>query len=86
MDNLLFQKLYNIKLIAMDFDEAGAKGLSFWLKNYERAKDWPVPAGKDPGDAFALGVDLALWLQAGLPQSMRQIVSPVVSQKVGVKE
>ena len=58
-------------LVAMDFDAAGEKGLGFWLTTYPRARDWPVPAGKDPGDAYKLGVDIALWLGAGLPEAFR---------------
>lgn len=27
---------------------------------------WPVPKGKDPGEAFALGIDLKSWIEAGL--------------------
>ena len=57
-------------LIAMDFgdeNKAGDKGVLFWLSTYPRAKDWPVPAGKDPGDAFKAGVDMAMWLHLGLP-------------------
>lgn len=67
-------------LIAMDFDDAGAKGLHFWLSTYHRAKDWPVPAGKDPGEAYVAGVDIGIWLQLGLPPVFSGLmpVSPVV--------
>lgn len=61
-------------LVALDFDppkengkRPGAQGFEFWARTYRTARRWPVPAGKDPGEAVAAGVDLALWLRAGLP-------------------
>ncbi len=56
--------------IALDYDEAGAQGVEFWEENYAQAKRWPTPQGKDPGDAFALGVDIRAWVQAALPRSL----------------
>lgn len=61
-------------LLCLDIDPAGSggqkatdKAVTKWLATYPRAMDWPVPQGKDPGEAFALGVDIPLWLMAGLP-------------------
>lgn len=54
-------------LVALDYDEAGAEGVDFWLDTYRTAMRWPTPQGKDPGDAFALGVDTRAWIAAGLP-------------------
>jgi len=54
-------------LNALDFDAAGAKAKSWWEKQYEKNKRWPVPEGKDPGEAFQEGVDIRAWIQAGLP-------------------
>ena len=61
-------------LVALDFDapkengaRPGAQGYKFWAETYPMAKRWPVPLGKDPGEAAEQGVDLALWLRAGLP-------------------
>lgn len=61
-------------LVALDFDapgkdgtRPGAKGYEFWARTYRTARRAPVPRGKDPGEAVALGVDLALWLRAALP-------------------
>lgn len=54
-------------LVALDFDEAGTAGVDFWEETYQRAMRWPTPAGKDPGEAFALGVDIREWIAAGLP-------------------
>lgn len=61
-------------LVALDFDapkengtRPGAKGYKFWAETYPMAKRWPVPMGKDPGEAAEQGVDLSVWLRAGLP-------------------
>ena len=77
---LLLEKALAI-LVATDFDpransvsgkyeNPGGKAARWWLKNYPRAKRWPVPAGKDPGDALAAGVDIRGWVLAGLPTAM----------------
>lgn len=58
--------------LALDYDTAGAEGLDFWLTTYPSATEWPTPEGKDPGEAFALGVDIAEWIAAALPSSMPQ--------------
>lgn len=65
-------------LVALDFDapgkdgtRPGAKGYEFWARTYRTARRAPVPRGKDPGEAVALGVDLALWLTAALPPVFR---------------
>jgi hypothetical protein len=56
--------------VALDFDEAGAAGVPWWEDTYRQAVRWPVPDGKDPGDAFHLGVDISEWVAAGLPESI----------------
>lgn len=56
--------------VALDYDNAGAEGCDFWEENYPNALRWPVPEGKDPGDAFALGVDIREWIEAALPASV----------------
>lgn len=57
--------------IALDYDAAGAEGCDFWEETYPNAVRWPVPEGKDPGDAFALGVDIREWIEAALPGCVR---------------
>lgn len=47
--------------------ENGIKAQLFWARHFANNKRWPVPAGKDPGEAVAKGVDLRAWLVAGLP-------------------
>lgn len=67
-------------LDALDFDKPvrnhhtgrmerpGASGGKWWKEQYrEKYKRWPVPIGKDAGEAFAGGVDLRTWVMAGLP-------------------
>lgn len=54
-------------LLAHDFDEAGAKSAwGWWPDTYPQAVRWPVPEGKDPTEAHQAGVDLRLWVQAGI--------------------
>jgi hypothetical protein len=59
-------------LIALDADDAGARAAAWWLERYPRAERWPVPVGKDPGEAFARGLDLAAWVEAALAPALRQ--------------
>lgn len=57
-------------LNALDFDRAGAENRKWWEENYPKAKRWPVPDAKDPGDAVLAGIDLCAWIKAGLPPVM----------------
>lgn len=61
-------------LVALDADEdkpdgsnPGADAWLWWKQTYPQAKLWPVPIGKDPGEAFSLGVNLADWIFAAAP-------------------
>ena len=55
-------------LVALDTDEVGIKSAwNWWLETFPKAKRWPVPAGKDPGEAYKEGVDIRKWILAGLP-------------------
>lgn len=66
-------------LLAIDYDEAGKGAVPWWLDHYQRCRRWPVPKGKDPGEAFSAGVDLEMWIKAGLPPALkvsRREVSP----------
>jgi len=55
-------------MVALDSDEAGAKAAwTWWRENFPTtAGRWPVPEGKDPGEAFQAGVDIRAWVLAGL--------------------
>lgn len=53
-------------LCALDHDDAGLIE-SAWWKKHLKAKWWPVPYGKDPGEAFTIfGVDFRVWVEAGI--------------------
>ena len=63
-------------LLALDFDQdkadggnPGASAWPWWERTYPQARLWPVPEGKDPGEAFERGVDLRDWAYAGMPKS-----------------
>lgn len=69
-------------LVATDFDKpdkegkrAGAEGWKLWQATFARAKRWPVPDGKDPGEAYERGEDLRLWLMAGIPEGLRMLMT-----------
>lgn len=54
-------------LVALDSDESGIAESLWWLKQFPQAERHPVPVGKDPGEAFAAGIDLREWIKIGLP-------------------
>jgi DNA primase len=61
-------------LNALDYgDQGGGKAaaeraMKWWSENFgDRCDRWPVPKGKDPGEAFQMGIDLSSWIEAGLP-------------------
>lgn len=58
-------------LVALDADAAGFKAMEWWQKEFPDCKLWPVPKGKDPGEAFEAGVNIKEWVMAGLPPGMR---------------
>ncbi|HML52722.1 MAG TPA: primase-helicase zinc-binding domain-containing protein, partial [Solidesulfovibrio magneticus] len=60
-------------LVALDAEGAGgagAKGWARWAASFPRAKRWPCPVGKDPGEAFEKGANLRAWVMAGLPPAL----------------
>lgn len=65
-------------LVAMDYgdeDGAGADGWRLWQETFPQARRWPVPHGKDPGEAYALGLDLRAWVAAGLPPALASLAT-----------
>ena len=60
-------------LLALDYEESGAgiAGLDWWMSAYPSCLRWPTPEGKDPGNAFELGVDIREWLDGGLPGTIQ---------------
>jgi hypothetical protein len=57
-------------LNALDYDAAGAKAMAWWTEQFPQCDRWPVPQGKDPGEAIKMGTDLKSWIKAGLPPAM----------------
>lgn len=59
-----------VVLNALDCDRAGAAALDWWEERFpDSHRRWPVPEGKDPGDAFKAGIDIAAWIRIGLPEA-----------------
>ena len=67
-------------LNALDFDEAGLKSSVWWEEHFKNSVRWPVPVGKDPGEAWQAGVDIRSWIEAGLPASLVRPMSPEQEQ------
>jgi len=60
-------KMASRLLITLDFDGAGASAAwRYWLSNYPGSKRWPTPYGKDPSEAAQRGLNIGLWIRAGL--------------------
>jgi len=57
-------------LVALDYDQAGKAARAWWLENFDTARFWPVPVGKDPGEAFQKGLDIKEWVRRGLPPAL----------------
>lgn len=71
---VLNKDLAILNALDFEFDQngkptmAGKRANDWWQATYpDTCTRWPVPQGKDPGEAFGHGVDLALWIKAGLP-------------------
>lgn len=73
-------------LVALDVDQdkvdgsnPGADAWPWWEQTYPQARLWPVPEGKDPGEALEFGVDLAAWVFAGVPRQSASAPAPAPS-------
>lgn len=54
-------------LNALDYDKAGTGAGKWWSEHWAHKCDrWPVPQGKDPGEAYKLGTDLGKWIERGV--------------------
>lgn len=49
-------------------ESPGAAAGAWWEANYPQYVRWPVPVGKDAGEAYAEGVDLEMWIRSVLPE------------------
>jgi len=77
---------YNMKksiriLDALDYDHAGASAGKWWREEFDQVKRWPVPVGKDPGEAFEAGVDILSWIVEGLPPALTLKIKDLVSDR-----
>ncbi len=73
-------------LNALDYDAAGAKAMEWWSDHFDRCDRWPVPKGKDPGEAFRMGIDLDGWIKAGLPPALTITApEPVANRRPDIK-
>ena len=76
--------LRSVKIcVALDYDEPGASGVPWWEGTYPQAVRWPTPEGKDPGDAFSLGVDIREWAASALPATIHLPPSAPVGREHG---
>ena len=63
-------------LNALDYGDLGGgakaaeRALAWWKEQFPQCDRWPVPKGKDPGEAFQMGIDLGSWIKAGLPPAL----------------
>lgn len=55
-------------LNSLDGDEAGAsQAWGWWRETYgAKVRRWPVPVGKDPGEAYQRGLSIRSWILAGI--------------------
>lgn len=83
-------------LVALDFDTPvwneqkqrpiapGAESCAWWSRAFpDTWRRWPVPVGKDPGEAWQQGYDLRAWILAGLPPVFR-VQAPAPSAPVAI--
>jgi DNA primase len=55
-------------LVSLDDDVTGQQRIvRYWLKTFPKAKYYAVPIGKDHSEAWKAGLNIRLWVQAGLP-------------------
>lgn len=72
-------------LNALDCDQAGVAAGKWWSENFEQTVRWPVPVGKDPGEAYQAGVDVLEWVSNGLPPALTRDVAPLVADNTDMK-
>jgi DNA primase len=79
-------------LNALDYgDQGGGKAaaeraIKWWAGQFgDRCDRWPVPQGKDPGEAYALGTPIGQWIEKGLPPvvtlTARKSVAPPAERR-----
>lgn len=71
-------------LIALDNDHAGKTEFTKWEKWHRAAKWYPVPVGKDPGEAVQQGCNLREWIISALPLSLRPSKVPETKPTINI--
>lgn len=73
--------------VALDFDleagtakNPGGSSSTWWADHFAQSERWPVPVGKDPGDAFKAGCDIREWVLSGLPPIFHLAPAPIAPQ------
>lgn len=61
-----------ILLVCHDNDEAGWKMMGKWRTLYPRARSFPVPYGKDIGEAIQMGFDVREWILEELGKQSKE--------------
>lgn len=82
LGSLDFEKSWNKQ--KQQYESPGGVAGIWWSKNYPQYQRWPVPAGKDAGEAFGEGINLRDWILAGLPDSLlpgETKVDPVATEQ-----
>lgn len=67
-------------MVAFNDDQGGRSNFPWWQENLRETVWHPVPRGKDPAEAWSLGVNIREWVIAGLPEGLR-----MMHQKVEAK-
>ena len=81
-------------LVCLDADQgkdgkpgAGQQAVARWTAEFRRARYWPTPAGKDPGDYVRDHQgDLRAWIEAGLPPSLPSVSAAISADNQSQQE
>jgi DNA primase len=63
------------------YENPGGQNALWWQKHFPHSERWPVPIGKDPGDAWKEGLDIRKWIIDGLPISLQPKQSAAREEK-----
>ena len=91
-DNRAFEILRDAELIlvALDSDDQredgqnpGAKESQWWMQHFPQARRLPPIEGKDPGEMWVNGIDLAEWVRIGINKYFPQTHAEKHGQRTG---
>jgi DNA primase len=77
----------NQPLLCLDNDDAGREEVKWWKIQYPGTITCPVPAGKDPGEAYEKGINLRDWFekQADEKRFVQKSLPPKKKNKIKSK-